>query len=94
MLPLTLIRLRWMKTLLRLLAPMFLMKTSCSVIPPPPHFGAWRFRGLFRQGVLEGTCLPILWWNLFDLGRFWEFLADLGIVFLVVDKINLVGGLG
>ena len=58
--------------------------------PPPSHFGAWRLCGLFRQMVLEGTCLPILWLNLFDLGRFWEFLADLVIIFLSVDKINVV----
>jgi hypothetical protein len=29
-----------------------------------------------------------------DLGRFWEFLVDLSIVVLAVDKINVVGGLG
>ena len=29
------------------------------------------------------------WLNLFDLGRFWEFLAALVIVFLSVDKINV-----
>ena len=47
-------------------------------------------RAPFQKVVLAGKCLPILWLNLFDLGRFWEFLADLVIVFLSVDKISVV----
>ena len=50
------------------------MKTPCGVTPPPPHFGAWRFRAPFRQVALAGKCLPILWLILFDLGGS---LADL-----------------
>ena len=54
------------------------------------HFRAQRFCALFLQVALARTCLSILSFNLFDLGRFWEFLADLGIVSLSVDKINVV----
>ena len=62
----------------------FILKTPCGVTPSPSHFGAWRFCGLF-----EGTCLSIPWLNLFDPGRFWEFVADIVIVFLYVDKIHV-----
>jgi hypothetical protein len=50
-----------------------------------PHF-----RAFLCSVSASGVCLPILWLNLFDLGRFWEFLADLSIVFLAVDKTSVV----
>ena len=52
------------------------MKTPCGVTPPPPHFGARRFRAPFRKVVLAGLCLPILWWILFDLGRSWQISSE------------------
>jgi hypothetical protein len=46
------------------------------VTPPPPHFGARRFRAQFRQVALAGKCLPILWLILFDLGKSWQILLE------------------
>jgi hypothetical protein len=63
----------------------YLLKTPCGVTPPPPHFGAWHFRVLFRKVVLAGKCLPILWLILFDLG---ESLADLIRTSLAFCRFN------
>ena len=59
--------------------------------PPPPHFGARRFRDPFRQVALAGLCLPILWLILFDLdlGRSWQILSEPCLFICRLKKIHL-----
>ena len=60
-----------------------ILKTPCSVTPPPPHFRAWRLCGMFRQVVFEGACLPTLWLSLFALGWCFGVLGRSGYYFSI-----------
>jgi hypothetical protein len=45
-----------------------------------PSFWSLAFRDPFRQVVLAGLCLPILWLILFDL---WQILSEPRLLFAV-----------
>ena len=55
-----------------------------------PSFGGLAFSRFVRQEVLEGTCLLILWLNLFGPGRYSDLLASLVNVLLSVDEVKVV----